>query len=643
VIKSIWVPKWILVNGITKNHRGFEGEWQMGAGDTETVRGIVNTLQLCFDGQNAEVYRVSPETILQTFVERIEEWADREHTVRVVWFHQLKFDLQALLSRHDHVWHFAQPESEFILPLSPPKPGTTDATPARKRYARYLQCFVGTGGKPWFAKLYLPSHRLVWLLDTKKFFNRSLKEAAELVKSPFQKLDLPENLGYLDLAGSDEFESYIRNDVLAQWHVGKAIQMEHHKYDVRVCVSLPHMSARVFRHHFFGETDNIPYPPPAVAQAALLAYHGGKNMMRPDLAAGWYRKDPMLDFGEGLYEYDITSAYGWAMTMLPPMQEGEWVRVNEVPHGEYGFLLISGHAHCPFGVIFTHDFRKITGEFEDVWSTTFEVESALKHGCLDLTSVYGYVWRPKPGRRPFEEYARHFFELKKAAPPKTLASEVPKLLVNALYGKTVSSVECGSEYTSDEHGVSHTTPRYKASGIFNPVLGSWITGLVRRKLHDMEHRLWSMHSSTDAVKSALPPSCVPDLGKELGLWGIETGPGDCLLLRPKLYVHLPAQADGKPKVAFHGYQPDSKKSFKERVQLLVERGELALKGEQAEYFVDHCWTAKEAIKGRAKHQPLDFTPVRRILRPETLQKPSQWLFPHKPDLQRLLQPASVEA
>ena len=48
-------------------------------------------------------------------------------------------------------------------------------------------------------------------------------------------------------------------------------------------------------------------------------------------------------------------------------------------------------------------------------------------------------------RRPFEEYARHFFAQKKAAPPKSLEAEVPKLLVNSIFGKTVSTVEDGTE------------------------------------------------------------------------------------------------------------------------------------------------------------------------------------------------------
>ncbi len=703
MIKEVYYPKHLLVGGISHARAGADLEWQVAAGDTETVRGAPYTMQLAFGGrwEDAEVYKVTPEDVLETFVARLERWASRR-AVNFVTFHNLKFDLQALLWAPRHRHWFAKPRRDFVVPLSDPNERAREAwldrkakelepadegeePPAHKLYSTYLHCFTD---KNWFAKLHLPSHRTVWIVDSRAFFPGSLESAAKLVGSPFQKLERPADprcaeaadaywkargaqppvldepeaehdqdcecdecasepealpprvyaagefvpgrghlhgcrcLGEADLSDDPTFEEYARNDVLAQWHVGRAVADLHREYDVKTCVSLPHLASRIFRRRFVPAEAPIPFPPRPVARAAELSYHGGLNFMCVE--PGWYR----------CHEIDINSAYTSAMTRMPAMDDGDWVEVDRVPDPQddcWGFLKVSGTATCRYGVLFGHDFRKIRGPFEDVWVTTRDVASALRHRCATITRASGWVWRPSGDSRPFAAYAEFFWNDRKRFAKNTLESTVRKLLCNSLYGKTVQTTKFMRRLEVSGEGLTSITDVWKAGGIYNPCLGSWITSTVRAdQLHEQAHaaeatvngKLFpALHGSTDAIKTMVDPRDLPNIGPELGQWSVEVS-GPCLLLRPKLYVHEKDGMDvrackkktcercegkGCGKVAYHGFRGD--------VRQLLDAAEFFLKGEEFNYVVSHCWTQRQALaRKRDPVVPLDFERVELVLR-----------------------------
>ena len=623
MVKTVYIPPWVRQNGIGKNHRGHESSWQVAAADTETVHGKPVTLQWCDDGETPEVYDITPEDILDVFIDRVERWARRDAAVRVVYFHHLKFDLQALLWRKDHRQFFGLPKREFAVPLSPLRPSLQglapeqlDKLPPAKKYTKYMEVFAD---KTWFAKLHLSSRRMVWIVDSRMYFHKSLKESAKLVGSPHLKLDPPEGfkdwseygLGEKNLRGDPQYEAYIRQDVLAQFHVSKAIEKLHEQKGVKMTVSLPQMCATDFRHNYLRENDVMPYPPPDISLASILSFHGGKNQMRPDLGAGWYNTDPILG-GKGVYEYDIRSAYVWAMTQLPGMLNGEFERVTELPWNEYGVVCVSGRVDCPYGAIFTHDFKPIRGEFTDVWCSSWEIQGAIEQGCATLTQCHGWMWRDRSDRRPFNDYAIHYWDAKNACEKGTLEYEMNKLFGNGLYGKTMATTRWSSEIVTDETGKTREVETFKAAGMFNPFIGTSITGPVRRKLHAMEHHACSMHSSTDAIKSTVPPSDLPDIGEGLGEWAVENGPSACLMLRNKLYVHEPA-AGQKRKAAHHG--------FAKSVEQVLEAAEVVLSGRQFDYTIQRCINARESLRGGGKYIPLDFPHLPRKLRLDAIKKP----------------------
>ena len=122
----------------------------------------------------------------------------------------------------------------------------------------------------------------------------------------------------------------------------------HREFDVRLCVSIAQLAGRVFLHHFL--THPIPAPPREVLRAALLSYHGGKN--------GFYLPAPA--WVPQCREYDLRSAYPWAMTQIPSMSQGHWKKVTYVDADLWGFYQVSGTVpQDPYPALYDDTFRPL--------------------------------------------------------------------------------------------------------------------------------------------------------------------------------------------------------------------------------------------------------------------------------------------
>lgn len=629
MLKQVYYPRHIIQNGITKNHKGTEDVWNVGAFDTETVNGKPNTLQFSFNGKDAIVHHVTPKNIFEVFVQEVALWASRKGT-NVLFAHNLKFDMQSILWRPDYREFFGKERRDFVVPIirkdgkSPLSIVDSDAGMKNDDiFAAYIHCFTD---KTWFARMKLSDRIRVSLVDTNAFFKMSLAEAASMVGSPVPKLERPKLLGAKDLTGNKQFEEYIRNDAKAQWYVGHAVRDLHEEHDIRMSVSLPQMAARILRHRFFREKDRIDFPPHYLVRPLELSYHGGKNQMlrKPDgsWAAGYYKN---------VWEVDINSAYTSAMASLPSFIRGEWKQVDQFVPGSHGVYCISGEVNCKYGCVFTHDFLRIEGPFEYIWITSYELESALATGCVMLRKCMGHVWLSKARYSPLREFALHFWDEKARwtaiEGKRGFHTLMSKLFPNSTYGKLISTIfdPDASEISIDEDLNIVSEKLYRACGLYNPAIATLITGYVRGKLlHTHEHIWDSIHSSTDSIKTLIDPTKHPDIGKNLGQWSVEIK-GPCCLLRPKLYIHesdtdvVKDKVTGiekkKMKYALHG--------FRGKVEELMEaadyehdgRDSTVLKGRDYDYMALQVWTARQSlIRSRKTVVPLNFERVPLSLR-----------------------------
>lgn len=107
----------------------------------------------------------------------------------------------------------------------------------------------------------------------------------------------------------------------------------------------------------------------------------------------------------------------------------------------------------------------------------------------------------------------------------------------SLYGKFIQNVPHGSTKTFMvmPDGIEEEMPEFRAGGLYNPFIGSLITGFARAYLHRLEHKFKALDSATDAVKTVINPG--EYWTKELGGISVKNY-GMCRFLRNKLYIHF---------------------------------------------------------------------------------------------------------
>lgn len=645
--KTVEYPDHV-TDGIRRNHRAhpLPANLRLFGADTETVHGLPHTVQL-FDGDMKEgvwLSYVGKKSVFPAFWTKVRPLM-RVGGVNVCYFHNLKFDIMVLFSDH-HIEIYEQGgAAEFFV--------EADGQPLRKKVSEQPERTVVhveiLFGKVNAATLTEGSHfmedgdlrfegtTILKIMDSLAFTQTSLARSLKMFKIPQSKLKAPEDLGKLPLK-TPEFEAYAKQDVVAQWHLGRKIMDIHEKYKVRPSISLPQFMSRVFRHDFFHGDDKMDFPPLDVARAAELSYHGGKN--------GLYCEPGVYD---GLTEVDINSAYPWAMRELPSFLRGSYEAVDSWAGPDLaGVYKISGWTDpkAKYPLVFDHSFRRVDGHFEDLWHTGYEIEKMLAAPFMRITKISGYVWNPEPtDRNPFRDFVDHFYGLKDKTPRDDPYYNFYKIALNALYGKLVGVIEDRELLNLEDMDEPNdmkvkldfkwdgalgryvkTVIRHRAGQMYNPFIASLITGRVRALLFDLETKYEALHSATDSIKTLKRIKAVPGLGG----WKEEVS-GRCWIFRNKLYLHftekdpithnfqggekecstcgkapwkhIREKGQSLEKVALHAYKGTIQ-------QLFDNRGSLLRDGEM-KYQFQHVVGLREGL--RKKETPADF-----VMRPEVL-------------------------
>ena len=559
--KKITLPVHIRA-GIKHRKAGFSSEYRLFSGDCETVGGHPLTIQLTDSADACDMIWVDQKTILPTFMDWMKGRLLR-HRVNVCFFHNLAFDLTALL--YDHL---ADLTSSCV---------TLDLHGAKWEIL---------SGKVYYAKVKYKDGTVLHIIDSFRFFTGSLARIGKDLGCRNVKGPKPAHLGTKRFTQEDEqFVAYAKSDAMLGYELGEAIIRMHEEYDVALSMSAPQFAMRVFTKYHLKEDEEIHLPSKSIIKGALASYHGGKN--------GFYVKP-------GLYrdvtELDISSAYPHAMKSMPQFVRGFFKKASSYEAGLQGVYCVTGEVkRCRYAIFQTHEGKAIHGgPVKDLWVTSYELQEALRAGEIAVERIFGWLWVPDPNytHNPLAEYVDEFYAKKQAShkgDPKYLTY---KLLLNALYGKFIQNVEVEengkvtTECVIEADGRRTAVPKtFKAGGMFSPVIATLITGFVRAYLHRMEHDYKAIHSSTDSIKTLqrVDKDALPH-----GLGGLDVEvTGDCVILRNKLYLHYDgAMTPGIPpkKYALHGFWG----GVDDLLALVVAR--------KISYHVHHLYRMKEAQK-----------------------------------------------
>jgi len=484
-------------------------------GDTETYKGKPYTFQLVSKDKELLKYTNEKE-VFNDFLETVSSYPDKA----IFYFHNLEFDLPILF----YPFLAAFKETSFELTAS----------------NLHIEILYG---KVCFASIQFNDKQL-FLVDTFAYFKSSLAMLAKTFNLT-RKLKKPKGLGERKYKGKEkvEFERYAMEDARITFELGNLIQGFHKKYDIHKSMSAPNLSANMFK-KYIPEKQCITANPRELEDAAILSYHGGKSVMA--VQAGVYKNVAL---------YDINSAYPFAMSMLPNFLNCryDWIHKKDKKNRQ-GIYNVSGIA-IPnvYTPLRDHNFKEISGPFENIWFTSYELDTAIEHGFLSeyIINEGFVVQETNQKENPLKAYALYFYAKKQEA--TGVEREFYKLMLNSLYGKFIQT----TMNQSDSDNVLSDSVYYQAGGLWNPLLATMITGFVRAYLTELEIRYTSIHSSTDSIIT----NRKPQTGNAIGQLSLKTA-GNCLLLRQKFYL---IWSNANPKkllqYATHGYHGNLQSLF----------------------------------------------------------------------------------
>jgi hypothetical protein len=206
--------------------------------------------------------------------------------------------------------------------------------------------------------------------------------------------------------------------------------------------------------------------------------------------------------------YDFNSAYPYALTLIPDITNGKWISSNKIhPKAKLGFFHIIADIDfsvkiCPFpfrmknGTI-AYPF----GKFE-TFVTLEELKAVEGDPRIKYEILESYQFIPnKNCDYPYKKFIEELYNKRiKLKDQKNKQEQAIKIILNSIYGKTAQT-------TNNQFG-----------NLFNPVIASSITGIVRSMLYKFmrEHNLGNdiVAFATDSIAITRK---IPNLGsKKLG-------------------------------------------------------------------------------------------------------------------------------
>lgn len=457
--------------------------------DTETVKGKPYTIQF-YDGLKTTLEYVNERTIFDIYLDYIKSHFGKNLSV---WFFYAPFDLPIIHYPYKEYFTFDNHQMGY---------GNFDFT--------YVTAKTWFGNHTWNGKKWTER-------DAFQYVFRGLEKIAKDLKFDLQKKERPSFLGERPWKNEHErkiFEEYAIADVLVLWELVHWILQIHRNYNVGLSVSLADLAGKIFRKKFV----QSPIQPTTqdVTLAALSSYHGGKTQS--------YVTGPCII--QDIYEYDITSAYPYAMTQIGNFFDYEIVQSKTIVKN--GLYQVNANLLCDYQPIFAEDFKR-TSTLKGTWITGYELMSCMNRHCIEFEVLDGYEMRSQADtQNGLSDYVWHFFEKKQVADCEQNISErlVAKLFMNALYGKFISKI-------TEEVDLQD---QWRGGVLFHPMIATLITGFVRAYIHDIEHVCHSLHTSTDSVITKMQ-DLTPLFPGVNGLGGLEKKQqGDALIVRPKVYV-----------------------------------------------------------------------------------------------------------
>ncbi len=511
--KHITIPHY-LVLGVFPSKRGFPKDHEIIVCDTETAMGKPYLIQF-YDGEDITLREVDTDTIFPVFIKYLNEKCMHKGTSRIVFFHNMQFDITAILDKYPEIFQY----NKSPTVICPGEDGNEIG-----RVKLYCQ-------KTWYGSVKLPNNATVNLVDSANFMQGSLYDLSRKLNLKHKKPERPKGVEEgkkIQSLDDPEFKSYVEKEILSEYDLASYIINMHSHYNVNFSVSSSQFASKVFKKHFLDKV--IPQCPQEIRKTVEQSLHGGR--------AGNFVEGIQVIPDVRLYDYN--SFYPHAMASLQPMTSGKWEKVEEFVDGSEGFYLVDGKVKdCKWPIVLKNPGNFAYANNEDIKGvaiSSYELKEALGSCEFAPSSIKGWIWVPnEDSKNPFRDYVHEFYEKKNTTPKDDPRYVMYKLLLNQLYGKTYQTIRSDEyqetpEYTWNNGSIRRSEIRYRAGGLYLPHVGAWITSLCRAQLHQDLHSYEALMCATDSFLTTRKART----GKKLGDLKLECE-GLGLLIRPKMY------------------------------------------------------------------------------------------------------------
>lgn len=390
----------------------------------------------------------------------------------------------------------------------------------------------------------------------------------------------------LHFAESDrEFmERYNRAEVLALVEIMKRLHVQLSRLGLKLSRwdGAGAVAAEIFKRHrlidsYFtrieGERKSIKIElPEDVLEATRYAYFGGR-----------IESGKMGRYAGEIYNYDINSAYPFAASKLPNLNNGEWRHLSKLTRDEMlqlpplAMIRVRWYFHED-RLYYPFPFRTLGGAVifpkeGERWIYAEEVKAALRHaGEFDqvegLEAWFFYVthWEYP---NTFSVIGDLYAERQQMTLAKDPAEKVLKLGLNSIYGKLCQKLGWDEE--------NMLSPRYHFL-----LFAGFITSYTRARIYDaIAPRMNSVVAiCTDGIISTEPLDIRPSLDKGFGEWSLDMS-DEIVQLQSGVYWLAKKgiwkeKARGLGRVIGEGETPEARNDSRNRKILhriaMVERG-----------------------------------------------------------------------
>lgn len=217
-----------------------------------------------------------------------------------------------------------------------------------------------------------------------------------------------------------------------------------------------YLAEKVLINHgiLFPKFDSTPYE---IQDLAFRCYFGGRFEI---LKRG---------FIGAAHLYDINSAYPFALTQIPDITKGKWIKRKSIhPDAKLGFFHIMANIPDlkpvpPFPFRTRNQIIFPSGKFE-TYVTLAELRACENSKFYKILNSYQFI--SESDDYPYKEFIEKMYQKRLELKQKQDPMQLPiKVILNSIYGKTGQKVE------------------RIIGNLFNPVIFSFITGFVRAQLY----------------------------------------------------------------------------------------------------------------------------------------------------------------